>query len=311
MTTVADLATPFDRSERAIWRGSADAYARTYAHLCAHLAPDLLDAAGLPPASPCEHPFGRPEGGPDSRTDARSGGLRVLDAGTGSGTVAHLARDRGADVVACDADHGMVALATREAVAGAPEDARRALAGVVAALPALPFAGGSFDAVAAGFVLNHVGRPRPAAAELARVVRPGGWVAVTIWASPPAAGHTLVGRAVAAAGIERPTTFPSLDRADDFPRTPDGLAEVLRGAGLVDVVVVEERRWEHRVDADTWWAGPASGVATVGKVLTGAPHAARAAARAHFDRLAEDLRADDGRLALPHVALLGHGRRPG
>ncbi|MGC5167175.1 class I SAM-dependent methyltransferase [Luteimicrobium sp. DT211] len=279
-TTATDLATPFDRSERAIWRGSADAYARTFAHLCAHLAPDLLDAAHA------------------------GNGTRVLDVGTGTGTVALLARGRGADALACDADPGMVATAVGTAGRdGAP------LTGVVAALPALPFADGSFDAVTAGFVLNHVGRPRAAAAELARVALPGRRVAVTIWASPPAAGQTLVGRALAAAGIERPTTFPSLDGADDFPRTADGLAALLRDAGLVDVVV-EERRWVHRVDADTWWAGPASGVATVGKVLTGAPSEARAAARAHFDRLADELRGDDGLLALPHVALLGHGRRP-
>ncbi|MFC8732568.1 class I SAM-dependent methyltransferase [Luteimicrobium sp. NPDC057192] len=277
-----DLATPFDRSERQIWRGSADAYARSFAHLCAHLAPDLLDAVLAD----------------GDRTP------RLLDVGTGTGTVALGAHERGADVVACDADPGMVAAAVASAgVGGAPR-----LPGVVAALPALPFADGSFDAVTAGFVLNHVGRPRAAATELARVVRPGGRVAATIWAAPPAAGQTLVGRALAAAGIERPASFPALDRDDDFPRTVDGLAEVLRGAGLVDVVV-EERRWEHRVDADTWWAGPASGVATTGKTLTSAAPEAQASARAHFERLADELRADDGLLALPHVALLGYGQR--
>ncbi|GMA22504.1 hypothetical protein GCM10025864_02630 [Luteimicrobium album] len=307
--TATDLATPFDRSERAIWRGSADAYARSFAHLCAHLAPDLLDAVQLAPVQPCGHAFGRSDEGADSRTDAHSGAVRVLDVGTGSGTVARLARDRGAAVVACDADPGMVALATGEATDGASRGLRGALAGIVAALPALPFADGSFDAVTAGFVLNHVGRPRAAAAELVRVARPGGRVAATIWASPPGAGQTLVGRAVAAAGIERPSTFPPLDPDDDFPRTADGLAEVLRGAGLVDVVV-GEHRWDHRVDADTWWAGPASGVATIGKTLAGAAPEAQAAARAHFDRLADDFRSDDGLLALPHVALLGHGRRP-
>jgi len=276
-----DLGTPFDRSERAVWRGSADAYAATFAHLCAHLAPDLLDAA-----------LG------DGREAAR-----LLDVGTGTGTVARAARERGADVVACDADLGMVVAAVAAGRGGA------SVPGVAAVLPALPFADGSFDAVTAGFVLNHVGRPRAAAAELVRVVRPGGRVAATIWAAPPGAGQTLVGRALAAAGVERPATFPVLDRADDFPRTVDGLAAVLRGAGLIEVVV-EERRWTHRVDADTWWAGPASGVATVGKVLTGATPAAQASARAHFDRLADELRDEDGLLALPHLALLGRGRRP-
>jgi len=285
VTTATDLSTPFDRSERAIWRGSADAYARTFAHLCAHLVPDLLDAAL----------------GPEIM-EARAGAVRLLDAGTGTGTLARAARERGVAVVACDADLGMVAAARAASGAGP-------LPVVAAALPALPFADGAFDAVTAGFVLNHVGRPRAAATELVRAVRAGGRVGVTIWASPPGAGQTLVGRALAAAGIERPATFPALDPTDDFPRTAEGLAGVLRGAGLVDVVV-EERRWDHHVDADTWWAGPASGVATVGRTLTAAPVEAQAAARAHFDRLAGELRSDDGLLALPHVALLGHGRRP-
>jgi len=285
MRSTTDLPTPFDRSERSIWRGSADAYARSFAHLCAHLAPDLVDAAA-------------PRG-------AHSPKVRVLDVGTGTGTVAREARRRGCEVVVCDADPGMVAAAAGAAGAGGAH-----LTGVAGALPALPFADGSFDAVTAGFVLNHVGRPRASAAELVRVVRPGGRVAATIWASPPGAGQTLVGRALAAAGIERPASFPSLARDDDFPRTADGLAQVLRGAGLVDVVVTEHR-WDHRVDPDTWWSGPASGVATIGKVLTGAPPRAQAEARAHFDRLAAALRDDDGLLVLPHVALLGHGRHLG
>jgi len=41
------------------------------------------------------------------------------------------------------------------------------------ALPHLPFTAGSFDAVAANYVLNHVGDPRTGVAELVLVARPG------------------------------------------------------------------------------------------------------------------------------------------
>lgn len=38
--------TAFDLNERRIWDGRAEAYARTFAGLCAHPVPVLLDAAG-------------------------------------------------------------------------------------------------------------------------------------------------------------------------------------------------------------------------------------------------------------------------
>ena len=68
--------TAFDRYERDNWRGKADAYAASFAGLCAYTADPLLDAAGVGP------------------------GTHVLDVGTGIGTVAGLARDRNAVVVA-------------------------------------------------------------------------------------------------------------------------------------------------------------------------------------------------------------------
>ncbi|WP_244290703.1 hypothetical protein [Streptomyces virginiae] len=46
--------------------------------------------------------------------------------------------------------------------------------------------------------MNPVGQPRSALEELRRVTRPGGRTAVTIWATPAAAGQTLLGRAVLA-----------------------------------------------------------------------------------------------------------------
>ncbi|MEU4803858.1 methyltransferase domain-containing protein [Actinosynnema sp. NPDC023587] len=47
----------------------------------------------------------------------------------------------------------------------------------VSALPDLPFADESFDAVVGNFVFNHVGQPRAAVTELRRVTSRGGRVA--------------------------------------------------------------------------------------------------------------------------------------
>ncbi|MGP8297812.1 class I SAM-dependent methyltransferase [Streptomyces inhibens] len=165
--------TPFDASERQAWANSADAYEASFGRLCAHPIPRLLDAAGV------------------------RAGTRVLDVGTGTGSVAVAAGARGARVTAVDADPGMA----RRAAYAAPD-----ACAVIAALPQLPFSDGKFDAVVGNFVLNHVGRPRAALDELRRVTRPGGRIALTLWAAPrprgPAApGQALLGRAVRAAGV--------------------------------------------------------------------------------------------------------------
>lgn len=46
---------------------------------------------------------------------------------------------------------------------------------------ALPFAGGAYDAAVSGLVLNFVPEPSRMAAEMARVVRPGGRLALYVW----------------------------------------------------------------------------------------------------------------------------------
>ncbi|MFY0514626.1 class I SAM-dependent methyltransferase [Streptomyces anulatus] len=265
--------TPFDHAERRIWSGKAETYARTYARLCAHPAALLLDAAGVGPGS------------------------RVLDVGCGSGTISALAAGRGATVHAVDAEPGMVE-ATRRAV---PEAEAR-----TARLPELPYADDTFDAVVGNFVLNHVGRPREALAELRRITRPGGRIAVTVWRAPGAPGQALIGRAVQAAGLTRPDWLPALAPEDDFPRTPEGLAALLDGAGLLGAEC-SEVVWEHRCDPDTWWAGAEQGIGAIGQVLNSGGAQGVAAARRVYDELCAAFRAADGTLALPHAALRAHG----
>jgi len=265
----------FDEVQRGAWAGRAGAFAGSFAKLCAYTAPELLDAAGV----------GR--------------GTRVLDVGTGPGTVAGVAARRGAVVTAVDAEPGMVELA-RRAVPGAET--------LTAVLPELPFEDGAFDAVVANFVVNHVGRPREAVAELRRVVRPGGRVAVTIWAAPPAAGQALVGRAVEAAGATRPSALPRLAAEDDFPRTPEGFAGLLAGAGLREVGC-RSVAWDHRAGAEEWWSGPAAGVGAIGQLVVSQDERTLAEIKRHFDVLAREFLGEDGLLVLPHEALLASALR--
>jgi SAM-dependent methyltransferase len=267
--------TVFDESERLIWAGRAAAYAGSFAKLCAHPVSRLLDAAEVGP------------------------GVRMLDVGTGPGTVALAACARGATVTAVDAEPSMVELA-RQAEPAADIH--------VAALPELPFGDGEFDAVVGNFVLNHVGRPRAALAELRRVVRPNGWIALTIWAVPPAAGQALLGRAIQAAGAVRPSHLPPLAPEDDFPRDESGLTDLLGSVGLREAVC-ETLRWDHRAGAEEWWSGPAAGVAYTGQLVQSQAPETRAEIKRHFEAFSSEFADDEGMLTLPHAALLARARR--
>nr|BFE75541.1 hypothetical protein GCM10020092_088420 [Actinoplanes digitatis] len=156
----------------------AAAYQGSFAPLCGAVADQLLDLARV------------------------TGGKRMLDVGTGPGTLAAAAAGLGALVTAVDAEPSMVE-AARLAVPGA--DVRPAV------LPDLPFAAGSFEAVTANFVLNHVGDPAAAARELVRVTAPGGHVAASIWPFPQPPLQAFWGEVVADSGVTLPAGPPRLD----------------------------------------------------------------------------------------------------
>jgi SAM-dependent methyltransferase len=99
-------------------------------------------------------------------------GKRVLDAGAGDGNVALAAARRGAEVEACDLSPRMA----ERGRARCPAATWR-----VADVQALPYEDGEFDAVLSSFGAQLAPNPRAAAAELVRVARPGGFVALAAW----------------------------------------------------------------------------------------------------------------------------------
>ena len=103
-------------------------------------------------------------------------GLRILDAGCGSGWYAQQLLDRGAIVDGVDASLAMVEYARRRLLDGAPDEIRNRLSLQVADLAEpLPFEEEIFDGVVSPLVLHYMRDWRPALREMKRVLRPDGW----------------------------------------------------------------------------------------------------------------------------------------
>ena len=105
-------------------------------------------------------------------------GERILDLATGTGWGSRLIAQRFPGVKVTGADIADVMLDYARSAAAKEEldiDYRHADA------ESLPFADRSFDGVISTFGVMFVGKPEAAAAELARVVRPGGRIVLATW----------------------------------------------------------------------------------------------------------------------------------
>jgi 2-polyprenyl-6-hydroxyphenyl methylase / 3-demethylubiquinone-9 3-methyltransferase len=151
-------------------------------------------------------------------------GRLVLDAGCGGGLVARELAAAGATVVGLDRSLSSLGVA-RRAVGPAFRPAK-------GRMERLPFADGTFDAVVAADVLEHVPDLPAAVAELARVLDPGGRLAFDTINRTPWAWFTAV------FGLERVLRMVPRGTHDWrlFIR-PDELDRLLRAGGLEPVAV--------------------------------------------------------------------------
>lgn len=116
------------------------------------------------------------------RFDVPVDGARVLDVGCGGGFTCEYLAERGADVTGLEVNPDLLRAAREHASAGG-----LVIDYVPGVAEALPFDDASFDVVTCVDVLEHVEDVGRAVAEMARVLRPGGWFCFdtinrTLWA---------------------------------------------------------------------------------------------------------------------------------
>ena len=172
---------------------------------------------------------------------ALAGAERVLDLGSGVGSVLPAIAERApaAVVVAADRSIGMLRLA--------PAATRRA----VVDAQALPFHSDSFDAVVLAFMIQHLPDPRVGFAEVRRVLRPGGRIGIALWGvvrDSPAL--TLWHDELDRRGV--PVAAPMIDQAVAV-NSPEAVADLLAQAGFRSVRV-SPIPWSDQPDAEAYLA---------------------------------------------------------
>jgi SAM-dependent methyltransferase len=148
-------------------------------------------------------------------------GSTLLDVGCGSGQLALIAARAGARVTGCDIASNWVEKARARAAAEGL-DARFDEADA----ESLPYADGQFDVVASLIGAMFAPRPEWVAAELTRVCRPGGIIAMANWTPSGFVGQMfkLIARYIAPSGMPSPVLWG--DESSVQARLRSGIASL-------------------------------------------------------------------------------------
>jgi SAM-dependent methyltransferase len=146
-------------------------------------------------------------------------GTRLLDVGCGAGQLALIAARAGAVVTGCDiATNWLERARTRAAAEGLN------IAFEEGDAEALPYEDAQFDAVTSMFGAMFAPRPELVAAELSRVCRPGGTIAMANWTPAGFVGQMfkIIAKHIAPSGMPSPALWG--DEATVRDRFRDGIA---------------------------------------------------------------------------------------
>jgi demethylmenaquinone methyltransferase/2-methoxy-6-polyprenyl-1,4-benzoquinol methylase len=171
-------------------------------------------------------------------------GQRILDVATGTGLVATALARRGATVIGLDQSEDMLAKARQRLIAGADNPTF-----IQGEAEHLPFPDDAFDALSFTYLLRYVDDRAATMRELARVVKPGGRIAMVefgvpeqpalraAWRAYTRVGLPLLGRAVSSAWVHVGRFLgPNIE---EFHAQEPDLTKLWRSAGIDQVT---ERR---------------------------------------------------------------------
>ncbi len=170
--------------------------------------------------------------------DARlRSGMRVLDLGSGTGYPALLSAQTvglSGSVIGIDLADRMLDAARRKATSLGLSNVTFRTGDVTT----LPFEATSFDAITSRFCLMFLPDIPKAAAGIARILKPGGWLAAAVWSTPDKNPSIRLSMEAIKQVVELPPPDPTAPGIFRLAR-PGDLAGLLQQAGLTDVAEQE------------------------------------------------------------------------
>jgi len=222
--------------------------------------------------------------------------VRWLDVGCGNGafTAALIARCAPVEVIGIDPSEGQISFARTRPEAKSAQFR-------IGDAQALPFGDDRFDVAVMALVITFLSDPGKAVSEMARVVRPGGWVGTYMW-DVPAGGTPVHPIYVAIESLGMPSPRPP---GAEVSRR-DALQALWKDAGLESIETQVIRIPVMYSDFDDFWDSNTVPVGPQGKAIQEMSPTVRAQLRA---RLREQLPVGpDGRIAYTSFANAVKGR---
>jgi ubiquinone/menaquinone biosynthesis C-methylase UbiE len=234
-------------------------------------------------------------------------GERVLELACGPGGLGLAVAERvapGGEVVLSDVVAEMTAIASARAVAIGLENVTT----IELDLERIDQPDGSYDLVLCREGLMFAADPARAMREIARVLRPGGRVAIAVWGPRERNPWLAVVLDSVSAQLGRPSPPPgvpgpfSLSDADELARLHDH-------AGLTGTAVEEVPVPMSVGSFDEWWARTSALAGPLATILSSLPEEAALALRARAREAVRPYETPAG-LEFPGVTLLATARRP-
>lgn len=222
----------------------------------------------------------------------------VLDIATGTGWTARRVAERGARVTGID-----ISAAELDAARGISRRMGLDIDFRLADAEALPFDDASFDAATSTCGIMFASRPEAAAAELARVCRPGGRITLTVWT----ADGNVLGMFKVIKQYMSPPADPAKAPPSPFEWGRTERIEALLGEHF-DLTFEDGVSYYREPDGETAWHTFVSGYGPVKRVAASLDETQREAFRRDFVAFHEQFRAPLG-ICVPREYILVHGVR--